>query len=45
MKLNVGKPSSFNITNDGVLKTKDERTVVPNDSELRRKIIEEAHKK
>jgi hypothetical protein len=38
-----GEASGFYIANDGVLKTKDDRTVIPNDADLRREILDEAH--
>jgi hypothetical protein len=38
-----GEASGFYIANDGVLKTKDDRTVVPNDADLRREILDETH--
>jgi hypothetical protein len=38
-----GETLKFQITFEGVLKTKDGQTVVPNDTELRREILNEAH--
>jgi hypothetical protein len=38
-----GEASSFYIANDGVLKTKDDKIVVPSDTDLRREILDEAH--
>lgn len=35
--------SRFDVTSDGVLKTKDGRVVIANDTELRNEILDEAH--
>jgi hypothetical protein len=42
-KARNGEASEFQITSEGVLKTKDGRTIVPNHAELRREILNEAH--
>jgi hypothetical protein len=38
-----GEAPEFQITSKGVIKTKDGSTVVPNDAELRKEILNEAH--
>lgn len=43
-KESQGKASSFHFTNDDCLRTSHARTVVPNDVELRRDILNEVHK-
>jgi hypothetical protein len=42
-KASQGKASSFHFTNDDLLRTGDTRTVVSNDAELRRDILNEDH--
>jgi hypothetical protein len=43
-KANRGDALGFHLTNDGLLRMRDARIVIPNDVELRRDIIDEAHK-
>ncbi len=43
-KANHGSASGFYFTDDGLLRMGDTRIVIPNDVELRRDILEEAHK-
>jgi hypothetical protein len=43
-KASQGKAPGFNFTEDDLLRTGDARTVIPNDAELRRDILNEAHK-
>jgi hypothetical protein len=43
-KTNRGEASGFHFTNDDLLRIGDARTVIPNDTELRRDILDEAHK-
>jgi hypothetical protein len=43
-KANHGDASRFYFTDDDLLRMGDARTVVPNDMELRRDILDEAHK-
>jgi hypothetical protein len=43
-KANHSKASRFHFTNDGLLRMGDARIVIPNDMELRRDILHEAHK-
>jgi hypothetical protein len=43
-KANRGDAPRFHFTDDDLLRTGDARTVIPNDVELRREIIDEAHK-
>lgn len=42
-KVNHGEASGFHFSKDGVLKTKSGRTMVHNNAELRREILDEAH--
>lgn len=42
-RANHGKVSNFYFSRDGILKTKDGRTIVTNNAELRRKILDEAY--
>jgi hypothetical protein len=43
-KANRGDAPSFHFTNDDQLRSGDARTIIPNDAELRRDILDEAHK-
>jgi hypothetical protein len=43
-KVKRGEAPGFHFTNDDLLRTGDARTVVPNDAELKRDILDEAHK-
>jgi hypothetical protein len=43
-KTSQGKAPCFYFTEDGLLRTGDARTVIPNDAELKRDILNEAHK-
>jgi hypothetical protein len=43
-KANPSNASEFHFTNDGLLRMGDARIVIPNDVELRRDILDEAHK-
>jgi hypothetical protein len=38
-----GEAMGFYLTGEGTLKTSSEKTVIPNDAELRRDILDEAH--
>jgi hypothetical protein len=42
-KTRHGEPSGFYLTEWGTLKTCNGRTVIPNDAELRREILDETH--
>jgi hypothetical protein len=42
--MSQGKAPGFYFTEDDLLRTGDARTVIPNDAELRRDILNEAHK-
>jgi hypothetical protein len=44
VKANHSKASGFHLTNDGLLRIGDARIVIPNDMELRKDILHEAHK-
>jgi hypothetical protein len=43
-KANHDDAPGFHFTDDNLLRTGDARTVIPNDAELRREILDEAHK-
>jgi hypothetical protein len=43
-KASLGKAPGFYFTEDDLLRTCDARTVIPNDAELRRDILNESHK-
>jgi CO dehydrogenase/acetyl-CoA synthase alpha subunit len=43
-KANRSNASGFHFTNDGLLRMGNARIVIPNDVELRRDILDEAHK-
>jgi len=43
-KANRSDAPGFHFTDDDLLRTGDARTVIPNDAELRREILDEAHK-
>jgi hypothetical protein len=43
-KASQGKAPGFHFTEDDLLRTGDAKTVIPNDAELRRDILNEAHK-
>jgi hypothetical protein len=43
-KVSQGKAPGFYFTEDDLLRTGDARIVIPNDAELRRDILNEAHK-
>jgi hypothetical protein len=43
-KANRGNASGFYFTDDGLLRMGDARIVIPNDEELKRDILDEAHK-
>lgn len=38
-----GEESRYYLAGDGILKTSNGRTIIPNDAELRRDILDEAH--
>jgi hypothetical protein len=42
-KAKCGKASGFHFTMDIILRTEDGKTIVPNDAELRKEILDEAH--
>jgi len=43
-KANRGEAPGFHFTNDDLLRTGDARTVIPKDAELKKDILDEAHK-